>query len=107
MKTDNKVVSCIGILTVLVVTTITGTIMNGWALTVLWIWFIIPVFNLPTLSIIQAIGIGMVVTFLTRHSINKEEAAKDTGAAIWTAIVSAVIVPLLTVGIGYIISLFL
>lgn len=107
MKTDDKVASCIAILAVLGVTTITGTIMNGWALTVLWTWFIVPVFNLPTLSIIQAIGIGMVVTFLTRHSIDKEEDAKDIGAAISTAIVSAVVVPLLTVGIGYIISLFL
>lgn len=77
MSTDDKVASCIGILAAFAVTTIVGAIMNGWALAMLWAWFIVPIFNLPTLSIVQAIGIGMVVSFLTRHSINKEEPRPD------------------------------
>ncbi len=44
-----------------------GTLLNGWALHLLWLWFIVPIFNLPALSIGQAIGLGMIVSFLTYH----------------------------------------
>ncbi len=39
--------------------------LNGWALHILWGWFIVPVFALPMLEVPQAIGISVVVSFLT------------------------------------------
>ena len=37
------------------------------ALSVLWGWFLVPVFNLPPPSVAQAIGIALVVTYRTNH----------------------------------------
>jgi len=37
------------------------------ALSVLWGWFLVPVFNLPPPSVAQAIGIALVVTCRTNH----------------------------------------
>jgi putative Mn2+ efflux pump MntP len=50
------------------------SVLNGWVLTILWNWFIIPVFHLPQLTIVQAIGVVMVIGYLTKEvDINKEE----------------------------------
>lgn len=38
-------------------------IYNGWALSVLWVWFVVPTFGLTALSLGQAIGISLVVGF--------------------------------------------
>ena len=42
-----------------------GTFLNGWVLNVLWQWFIVETFGLPAISLGQAIGLGMIVNFLT------------------------------------------
>lgn len=41
--------------------------LNGYVITKLWAWFIVPLFGLPLLNIPQAIGLDLVVTFLTFH----------------------------------------
>ena len=39
------------------------SIVNGWALSTLWGWFVKPVFtNLPALSLLQSVGIMLTVT---------------------------------------------
>ena len=52
-----------------------GSIFNGYALSVLWGWFVVPVFGLPQISIVPAIGIAIVVSYLTyqMHDCKKEE----------------------------------
>lgn len=42
-----------------------GVAANGWALSVLWSWFVAPVFHIAELSIPAAIGIALVVRVLT------------------------------------------
>jgi hypothetical protein len=46
-----------------------SAMFNGYALSVLWGWFIVPTFNLPPLSVAPAIGVAMVVSYLT-HQVN-------------------------------------
>lgn len=48
-------------------------ICSGFTLSILWGWFMVPVFHLPELSIPQAIGISVVIHFLT----NKDAGRKD------------------------------
>lgn len=45
-------------------------ILNGWALTILWGWFVVPIFGLPALSISSAIGLGLVVNLLTYQPVH-------------------------------------
>lgn len=48
---------------------------NGYALSVLWGWFVVPTFGTPDLDVVPAIGIAMVVSYLTyqTHDCKKEE----------------------------------
>jgi hypothetical protein len=36
-------------------------VLNGWVLSILWGWFIVPLFGLPVLSIPYAIGMALIV----------------------------------------------
>ncbi len=45
-----------------------GSIWSGYVLTILWHWFVVPTFQLPELTIFPAIGIAMVVSYLTYQS---------------------------------------
>ena len=40
---------------------------RGYVLSIIWSWFMVPVFHLPELMVAQAIGIAAVVSFLTNH----------------------------------------
>ena len=61
MKDDNALMGCIGWLAYTLIVIIGGSIVGGWALSVMWGWFIVPLFNLPTLGIAQAVGLMCVV----------------------------------------------
>lgn len=42
-------------------------IWSGYALSILWVWLIQPVFALPALTLAQAIGLSLVAGFLTHQ----------------------------------------
>ncbi len=111
MKMDEKsnfLLSCLGLWATFSAAIIIGSVVNGWALTILWGWFIAPIFGLPILTIPQAIGVGMVVTFFTKHAIRtKETEPKDFTTALRETLITIIFTPAFTVGMGYIVSLFL
>lgn len=43
-----------------------AALVDGFVFVKLWLWFVIPVFGLPILSIPTAIGIGLLVEFLAK-----------------------------------------
>jgi hypothetical protein len=59
-----------------------STLLRGYALSVLWGWFMVPTLGLPHLSVAQAIGIAIVVSFLTYQDHSdlqkKEESNGET-----------------------------
>lgn len=48
-------------------------IWDGYVLSVLWGWFLVPAFGLPALSIPMAIGLSAVATLLTTHGAKPDE----------------------------------
>lgn len=63
-----KVVVFLVAFTVIIVV---SALVNGWALALLWSWYMVPIFGLKVLTINQAIGVGIVIGFLTsRTQIN-------------------------------------
>lgn len=52
---------------------------NGYTLSVLWGWFIVPIFSAPKLAIVPAIGIAIVANHLTYqlHNYKEEEQGLD------------------------------
>lgn len=85
-------------------------LVRGWALMVLWGWFIVPTFaGAPNLTIPSALGIAALFGLFTSHlaqktATNKEpDPYKAFGDAMGTSVGGA----LVSVGIGWIITLFM
>jgi hypothetical protein len=77
--------------------------LYGWILTQLWAWFVVP-FGFPQLSLTQAIGIILVVSFLTGHTGSNREKPKEEKKKDLIAFLAR---PFLYLGIGYIVHLFI
>ncbi len=80
-------------------------ILNGYVLSILWRWFLVPTLDLPAISIVQAIGISLVIGYLTDHSSGKSDDRKSDNliANIFTISLK----PLMALFIGWIVKLFL
>lgn len=81
-----------------------SSILNGFVLVILWSWFIVPVFELPSLTIPYAIGLAMIASFLTyQWKADPENKEKMTAL---TLLGVAIFRPLLTLLFGYIVHMF-
>jgi hypothetical protein len=77
-------------------------LLDGFALMLLWNWFMTTTFSgLPALSLVQAIGIGIVIGFLTHQHIPRDKEQQNE------MMVYAIIVPVLSIIIGWVVHLFL
>lgn len=85
-----------------------SSIWRGFVLTILWAWFIVPVFHLPVLGIVVAIGVSMVVSFLTYQTppVNPGDVRTDIDK-FSSAISAALATPAVYLLIGWIVHLFL
>lgn len=72
----------------------------GLTLRILWGWFVVPIFDVPTLSIAQAIGVQTVVGFATHHYSGTDERGTAEKLAV------AIVTPLVFLVFGYIVHLF-
>lgn len=77
------------------------SIWNGFTLSILWGWFVVPVFGVPPLRIPFAIGISLIVGYLT-HQTRKSEDEPETGFII----IFGLLKPALALLIGWIVTWF-
>lgn len=91
-----KVLTFLGFLAVGAIAVLWG----GYVLSILWGWFMIPVFGLPALTAMQAAGVKLTVRVIT-YTHRREEEKDD-----WliTSFVEATILPLVLLGLGWIIQ---
>lgn len=81
------------------------SVANGWALSILWGWFIVPIFGLPELSIPAAIGIAMIVNYMTyQEPGHADDRTSDDKVK---AFIVLCLRPLFAVFIGFIVKLFM
>jgi hypothetical protein len=78
-------------------------IFNGYTLSFLWKWFIIPMFNLPDFSLPHFIGLSLTISFLTMR-IDVREKFKDEHSRELKMIL---VKPVLVLILGWIIQLFI
>lgn len=112
MNRDSEFTSCLGIIVSLLVVFTVGTLLNGWALSTIWNWFIPSVFGLTTLTIGKAIGVSMVFELFTGTSrlakakSDSDVSNKSYGAVFVESLVISIITPVLTVFFAYIVFQF-
>lgn len=68
------------------------SVVNGFILSTMWGWFIVPLFGLPALNIPAAIGISMVVSLFAYRRPEKNKDMKEAWADLATAIAGRFIV---------------
>lgn len=84
---------------------ILSVILNGLVLTKLWVWFIMPIFTINAITIIQALGLSITIRYLTRpidlHKNNKDDIDWNTRIGV------AIAYPLMILLVGWIFTLFM
>lgn len=93
-----------------IVTTLTSLVVcsvwSGYALSILWGWFIVPAFSLPSLSVVYAIGLAMVVSFLTQRADLKKD-DREYGEILLVGTIYSLLKPATALGLGYVLTLFM
>lgn len=85
-------------------------LVRGWAVSLLWAWFLVPVVEVRAISLFEAYGLTLLVSAITPRDSYGRQADKlvpsvpgDTVAAF----LSAIVVTLLCVGIGYVVRFWI
>ena len=84
----------------IVVLVVLEVLLTGFAFSVLWGWFVVPL-GVAALGVAHAIGLGMVVRFLTHQDTASNEGDFST------KITAAFLRPILALVFGYIVLQFM
>lgn len=85
-----------------------GTIIGGFAVMCMWKWFVSDTFNIIEITFWQAVGLDLLITYLTSSSSDdlykySEDPMEDTVAKSFVAIFS----PIVVFALAYIVQLFI
>lgn len=84
-----------------------GSILfRGYLLSTFWEWFIIPIFDVETISILQAIGLSMVIGLFT-YKRQKESTCTKEDEYWFTGILTVMFNYLIIWFMGWILTLFI
>lgn len=72
----------------------------GWAISLLWEWFIVPAFNLPIILMHEALGLAVVMSLLTKNVDTTD--TRDYVEQLVSSNIIGVLRPLLAVGVGWV-----
>jgi hypothetical protein len=84
-----------------------GMIWKGFVLTILWAWFMIPTFGLPTLEIVPAIGLLLIASYLTHQAEPYKKETTPVKEKIYHGMALTFLVPLFALGIGWAVQSFM
>lgn len=108
-KDDLTLLGCFGLFAWFVIATPLFAILNGWVLSVMWGWFVVPLFNLPPLTIPYAIGMSFVISMFKskKYKIDEEDKDKGNTYLILRATLIDISTPLAALFSGWLVTLFL
>ncbi len=84
-----------------------ASLFNGYALSILWGWFIVPTFKLPVLGVVPAIGVAMVIGHLTRQPQKNEDKNKKFVQVFTEGILTSLFNSAFIILFGWIVHLFM
>ena len=97
----------IGWITIAVALSFMSATLSGYALSILWEWFVVTTFSLPSISIPVAIGLALIVNFLTHQDSETDVKDMGIGEILFLAAAKGMAKPLLALLIGWIVTLFM
>lgn len=83
-----------------------GPIWSGYVLSILWKWFLVPTFTLPQLSIPTAIGVTLVVSYLTFHDLHEPEDKASLDVKLVRSLIIAFFRPAIALLFGWVVNQF-
>lgn len=81
-------------------------VLSGYAISVLWVWFVVGTFNIAALSIPQSIGLALLVSYMTKQYQNTET-SKDAVEAFGKALFLMLAKAGFALAVGWIVTLFM
>ncbi|MBI2054350.1 MAG: hypothetical protein HYT36_03385 [Candidatus Staskawiczbacteria bacterium] len=104
-----SLVVLVGVVFLLAIFLVAGLLLNGYTLSLLWEWFVVPVFTgAPKLSVIPAIGIALLMRCLTyRLPLDIEEKKRDNREQVVRIIIHFFGNPAITLFFGWILHFFM
>jgi hypothetical protein len=106
-KNDTTFLSCLGAIGLLIILVPLSIIMHGWVSSIMWGWFIVPLFGLPVLTIPYAIGISAVAALFKGNSSTNKDDNKSATTKFLEALFVAFVSPLISLGFGWIVLQFI
>ena len=106
-KDGQTFLSCLGAIALVIIIVPLSMIMHGWVLSIMWGWFVVPLFGLPALTIPYAIGISAVVGIFKGNSTANKDDNKTATTKFLEALFVAFVAPLITLGFGWIVLQFI
>ena len=105
MDNNNLGLSCLGLIVLYLILVGLSAVINGWALMTLWGWFIVALFEAaPMLDLGQAVGLALVVGFLTKSWDSNKSEGDSLSDAIGQALAVVILRPALSVAFGWVVA---
>jgi hypothetical protein len=103
MMKNNTGLACLGFFVLALALIVVSAGLNGWVVSVMWGWFVVPTFGLPSLTVLQAVGLCLVLGMLIRNA-SSDNSEKDKTERWVSAVAYAVGTPLFTLFVGWIVK---
>lgn len=97
----------LGYVTTLVVFIVISALLNGYVLSVFWGWFVVPVFDVASITTLQAYGIMLTVGLLKGSASTNNDSNKSTADKLGELLATSIFMPLFCLFFGYIVHLFM
>lgn len=106
MKILANIGAAVIVVPTVVATVVLAAVLNGYTLSVLWGWFVVPTFHLPTLPIAMAMGIALTVRYITNQDVDCVEPERPPLRRLARTFGFPFLRVALTLGIGWVIHRF-
>ena len=84
-----------------------AVMFEGYVLTKLWLWFVVPTFHQQPLGLAQAIGIALVVSLLTHQTCGDDDKEWSTGEQLRRAALALFLRPVIMLVAGWVAAWFM
>ncbi|QOX81043.1 hypothetical protein FY034_18880 (plasmid) [Trichlorobacter lovleyi] len=86
------------------VTLVATPLINGFVMSVLWKWFLVPKFGFPVINWAMTAGISLIFQFVKGVNISGDNAPKTDAEGFILVFLRLIVAPLLGLLIGYVLK---